>query len=146
MLNPHSLPKTLQKKASPSKKNKTAFKKTEKRTRRVEVRAGTAVQRRTVARAPHSRPCARRTGGRASRHDHNTTVLRRLAARAWLLSRVHGCATLLHGCVVCCFSLLCLRWCSGEFLEPLIFLEMALEIFLSIKAQGFLLKVKQNTF
>jgi len=32
------------------------------------------------------------------------------------------------------------------FLEPLIFLEIALKVFLSIKTQGFLLKAGQNTF
>jgi len=62
-------------------------------------------------------------------------------ASAEFLPLVHGCAALLHA-VFLCFSFFDVL----GFLEPLIFLEITLEVFLSIKAQGFPLKRRQNAF
>jgi len=82
------------------------------------VRVGTAV--------------LRRTGGRASR----------LAAYAWLLPRVQGCCMPVSSAIFFCFAFLDTQGFPG----PLVFLKIALEVFLYIKTQGFLLKARQKIF
>ena len=52
------------------------------------------------------------------------------------------CCTLMSLAVFLCFTFLD----AWGFLGPLIFLEITLEVFFSIKTQTFLMKARQNTF
>ena len=97
-LNPNYLPQTLPKKPS-QKKNETALKKTKERIHRAKICAGTAMPRHTAVCQVHGWSCVQAQPG----HDRASLP----AACVWLLPRVHGCAALLHGRVICCFSLLC---------------------------------------
>jgi len=94
------------------------YKKAENHKPREAVANGTALQGRTAARAT--------THGRAS------------GARA----PMHPCRTPVPCAVFLCFAILDAR----GFLKPLMFLEIVLEVFLSIETQGFLLKRRQNAF
>jgi len=85
---------------------------------------------------------------RATMHGH--------ASGEWVAMRpgttvLPGLPTVRGSCLRCTPVLStvfpCLAFLDARgFLEPLIFLEIALEVFLSIETQGFLLKRRQNSF
>ena len=104
-----------------------------------------AVPRRTASRAPPRTAVRPGIGGRASWHDQRMAIqLGLLPVQSFCLrcTAVQPCCTVVSSTVFLCFAFFDVQ----GFLEPLIFLEITLEVFLSIETQGFILKRRQNAF